>query len=68
MTIGEAGNRIPQLDLSRFEAGTAQRAEFLAQLRDAAHEVGFFYVTGHGVAMPLLRDLLDSARSFFSLP
>jgi isopenicillin N synthase-like dioxygenase len=68
MTMGEDSTRIPQLDLRCFEAGEAQRAEFLAQLRDAAHEVGFFYVTGHGVEPRLLRDLLDSARRFFSLP
>jgi isopenicillin N synthase-like dioxygenase len=59
---------IPQLDLRRFDAGDKQRAAFLAELRAAAHEVGFFYITGHDVETQLLRDLLRSARRFFSLP
>ena len=45
-----------------------QRAAFLTELRTAAHEVGFFYVTGHGVDARLLGDLMDSAQRFFSLP
>ena len=68
MRAGETNGHIPQLDLRRFEAGEAPRAEFLAELRAAAHEVGFFYVTGHDVDAPLLRDLMESARQFFSLP
>ncbi len=34
----------------------------------AAHDVGFFYLVGHGVEALLLRDLLDCARQFFALP
>jgi isopenicillin N synthase-like dioxygenase len=68
MRIREIKTPIPQLDLRRFDAGVAQRAEFLAQLRTAAHEVGFFYVAGHDVETHLLRDLLEAAQRFFSLP
>jgi isopenicillin N synthase-like dioxygenase len=68
MRAREIKTPIPQLDLRRFGAGEAQRAEFLAELRTAAHEVGFFYVTGHDVETHLLRDLLESAQRFFSLP
>jgi isopenicillin N synthase-like dioxygenase len=64
----ETKTPIPQLDLRRFDAGEAHRAAFLAELRTAAHDVGFFYVTGHDVETQLPRDLLDSARRFFSLP
>jgi isopenicillin N synthase-like dioxygenase len=35
--------RIPMLDLRRFDAGEAERAAFLTELREAAHGVGFFY-------------------------
>jgi isopenicillin N synthase-like dioxygenase len=59
---------IPLLDLSRFEAGAVDRAEFLDQLRSAAHDVGFFYLTGHGIESRLLEALLDSSRRFFALP
>jgi isopenicillin N synthase-like dioxygenase len=68
MNISETNDQIPQLDLRRFEAGAAPRAKFLAELRAAAHDVGFFYVTGHDVDERLLRDLMDCARQFFALP
>jgi isopenicillin N synthase-like dioxygenase len=59
---------IPLLDLRRFDADQAERAAFLAELRAAAHDVGFFYVTGHGVEAGLAYDVIQSARRFFSLP
>lgn len=38
------------------------------QLRQVAHEVGFFYLTGHGVAPDLISRLLSAARGLFELP
>jgi isopenicillin N synthase-like dioxygenase len=38
------------------------------QLRKVAHQVGFFYLTGHGVADGLAARLLDAARRLFALP
>jgi isopenicillin N synthase-like dioxygenase len=61
-------HQIPQLDLSGFDAGGSERAAFLSELRTAAHEVGFFYLVGHGIEPTLLRDLLDVTRCFFALP
>ncbi len=60
-----ADNAIPLLDLGRFDAGATQRAAFLAELRAAARDVGFFYLTGHGVEPALLGDLLEFSRRFF---
>jgi isopenicillin N synthase-like dioxygenase len=37
-------------------------------LRDAAHEVGFFYLTGHQVPAALAGRLLEVARRLFELP
>ncbi|MGO9926950.1 MAG: isopenicillin N synthase family dioxygenase [Mycobacterium sp.] len=37
-------------------------------LREAAHEVGFFYLTGHGVPDGLGRRVLEVARRLFALP
>jgi len=37
-------------------------------LREAAHEVGFFYLTGHGVPDTLARAVLEAARRLFELP
>jgi isopenicillin N synthase-like dioxygenase len=59
---------IPQLDLSGFDAGGPARAAFLADLRAAAHDVGFFYLVGHGIEPALLGDLLELTRRFFALP
>jgi isopenicillin N synthase-like dioxygenase len=63
-----AQDSIPLLDLSHFDAGGRSQAEFLSHLRAAARDVGFFYVTGHGVEPQLLRDLMDLSRCFFALP
>ncbi len=37
-------------------------------LREAAHEVGFFYLTGHGVPETLFARVLEVARKLFELP
>jgi isopenicillin N synthase-like dioxygenase len=68
MTASPSDSSIPLLDLRRLDAGETLRSAFLAELRAAAHDVGFFYLTGHGVAPDLLRDLLACSRRFFALP
>jgi isopenicillin N synthase-like dioxygenase len=57
---------LPVIDISRFRG--PDRDALLAELRVAAHEVGFFYVTGHGFPPGLARSALDVARAFFALP
>jgi len=37
-------------------------------LRAAGHDVGFFYLTGHGVAPDLVARVLDVSRRLFQLP
>ena len=59
---------IPLLDLSHFDAAEDKQAAFLAELRGASRQVGFFYLTGHGIEPALLDDLMNTARRFFALP
>ncbi|MBF6174789.1 isopenicillin N synthase family dioxygenase [Nocardia blacklockiae] len=60
--------RLPIVDISRFRGPAAERARFLDELRYAAHEVGFFYVVGHGVPKSLTDGIFDVAKRFFALP
>lgn len=59
---------LPLIDISRFRGDPAERAAFLDELRRAAHEVGFFYVVGHGVPEQLTTGIFEVARQFFALP
>ncbi len=59
---------LPVLDLARFEADSATREAFLAELRRTAYDLGFFYVTGHGVDQQLIDQVLTISRRFFALP
>ncbi len=58
---------LPLVDLSRFR-DPAGRDDLLAQLRHAAHDVGFFYVVGHGVPDEVPAAVMQQARAFFALP
>lgn len=59
---------LPSLDLALLDGSPAQRQGFLEQLRHAARDVGFFYLTGHGIDSQLLKQVQQQARQFFALP
>ena len=60
---------IPLVDLDKFVKGdTILRAEFVKELGDAFHNVGFVGVVRHGVPKDLVDAFYDSAKRFFSLP
>src|SRR3954469_1663055 len=67
---GAGGVRtLPLVDISRFRSpDPAVREAFLADLRSAAHDVGFFYVSGHGIPPEVTSGVLEAAREFFALP
>jgi len=59
---------LPLLDLREFTSGDpTRRAAFVAKLRDTAHHVGFFYLTGYGAHPQLVQDVLQASRDFFAL-
>ncbi len=68
MTATPSEPVLPILDLRRLDAGGAERALFLSDLRAAARRFGGFYVTGHGVADSVTAEIFTLARRFFDLP
>jgi len=59
---------LPVLDFSRLDAGEEEAAAFRAELREATHEFGFFYLVGHGIDPELEKRIMTTARAFFDLP
>ncbi|AMO62320.1 dioxygenase, isopenicillin N synthase [Mycolicibacterium phlei] len=56
---------LPVLDLA---AADTDPAGFQERLREAAHDIGFFYLVGHGVPDEQAAQVLRLARAFFALP
>lgn len=59
---------LPILDLSRLDSGPEEAALFLEELRSVTHDVGFFYLVGHGIEQGLIDGILAESRRFFDLP
>ena len=60
---------IPIVDLSAFTHGdTTTRAQFVADLGKAFHEVGFVGVVNHGISKQLVDAFYTAAKAFFALP
>ena len=59
---------LPVIDLSLLDGGPESAAKFRDDLLCATHDVGFFYLVGHGVEESLMDDLLAASREFFALP
>lgn len=57
---------LPVLDLARYTS-SAERDVFLADLRQAARDIGFFYLINHGVDNALQDAVQREARRFFAL-
>ena len=57
---------LPIVDLSRFHEDRAPDLAFLAELRHAAHDIGFFYLAGVSASRTDLT--LEVASRFFALP
>jgi isopenicillin N synthase-like dioxygenase len=60
---------IPVLDVSSVVRGDSAGIDALAkELGEACRDIGFFYVTGHGITPELNAQTFDMARAFFALP
>lgn len=60
-------SRLPILDLSLAD-DPATAEGFRADLRRITHEIGFFYLVGHGIPAAEFSRIIDVAQTFFSLP
>jgi isopenicillin N synthase-like dioxygenase len=59
---------IPLVDVSGLFGTPEDQAEVAHQLRSAASQIGFLYITGHGVPEHLFTAMLTQAKRFFALP
>ena len=63
-----AQKTVPVLDLAKWTDGsTEQKSQFVAELGDAFHEIGFIAIKNHGIPMSLIEDFYSSSKSFFAL-
>lgn len=67
MALAVQAESLPVLDLGNLEE-PRRRKEFLDILRETTRELGFFYLSGHGIAQTLIDDVLHLSRRFFELP
>lgn len=67
MTGLPANTTLPTLDFSRYR-DPAQREGFFEDLRHAAREFGFFYLSGHGISNELQKRIVATSKEFFALP
>ncbi|WP_198411295.1 isopenicillin N synthase family dioxygenase [Marinimicrobium alkaliphilum] len=64
-----AFTELPLVDIRDLRADDpAARQAVAEQLGRAAREVGFLYVTGHGVDAAVIASLLDTTRAYFDQP
>jgi isopenicillin N synthase-like dioxygenase len=60
---------IPVIDLAPYFGGTkAERCAVAEQVDRACREIGFFLITGHGVAAETIEQTYAMASAFFDLP
>jgi isopenicillin N synthase-like dioxygenase len=59
---------LPVLDMKDLDAGERAAAAFRDALRTATHEIGFFYLIGHGIPDEVVAEAFAEAERFFALP
>jgi isopenicillin N synthase-like dioxygenase len=62
-------NSLPVVDVSGLTSGNlAERSAVAAELGRACREIGFFYLSNHGIPEATCDAVFSAARDFFSLP
>ncbi|HYG84825.1 MAG TPA: 2-oxoglutarate and iron-dependent oxygenase domain-containing protein [Azospirillum sp.] len=66
---GSGFDRIPLVDIAALRRSDANaKAAVAAEIGRACREVGFLYVTGHGVRQALIDGVVAQARRLYALP
>lgn len=61
--------RLPIIDVGPYLAGTPGAEQELATaLRKACEDIGFFFITNHGIDETLIAECFDQSKRFFDLP
>lgn len=68
MTHTPVSTSLPVLDMAMLDGDEASAAAFRDALRAATHEVGFFYLVGHGIPDDVTARAFATAERFFALP
>lgn len=67
-TVRMTLTQLPVVDLAELDRGPVAAAAFRDHLREVTHDVGFFYLVGHGVPDQVMAAAFRTARDFFALP
>jgi isopenicillin N synthase-like dioxygenase len=60
---------LPTIDISDLASDSLAKRQAVADtIGKAAREVGFFYITGHGIAPELIAGIRAAAKALFALP
>ena len=62
-------SEVPIIDFAPFLTGTeTDRKRVATEIARACRDIGFFYVTGHGVSEELRQDVFNQAEAFYHRP
>ena len=62
-------NQIPVIDFGPFLKGSsAERRAVARKIGEACRNIGFFYLTGHGIPRSMVDGVFGEAKRFFALP
>ncbi len=67
--MNSSNNPVPVVDFSAFNTGdTREQARVAGEIGRACRQVGFFYLSHHGVDRALLTSVFEASAAFFSQP
>jgi isopenicillin N synthase-like dioxygenase/dienelactone hydrolase len=61
-------SEIPMISIASLGKGDAAEAATIAAVRKASEEVGFFYITDHGIDPAQMSDIFEQCRRLYALP